>query len=160
MKQLFALTALIALSACASIADGKSQTLSVVTDPGEAKCSLTNDKGVWYVAETPGSVTVNRSVQDITVECKKDELKGTARVASTTKSMAFGNILFGGIVGVAVDRSNGSGFDYPVQIHVPMKKGGSFIQVGDHYDGDKVEDEKTAAGNPRGIAPSNSMRNR
>lgn len=158
MKQLIAIASLIGLSACASIADGKSQTLSVTSDPSEAKCSLTNDKGVWYVPETPGSVTVNRSVQDIRVECKKAAESGAASVASTTKGMAFGNILFGGIVGVAIDRSNGSGFDYPPQIHVPMKKGGTFVQIGDHYDPEAKEEDKAGAGNPSGIAPNHNVR--
>lgn len=160
MKKLLALTALVTLSACASIADGKNQSISITTDPSEAKCQLTNDKGTWYVPETPGSVTIQRSVQDVTVECKKDKLEGTVRAASTTKGMAFGNILFGGLPGMIIDRNNGSSFDYPLQIHVVMKKGGHFTQIGEHYEGDKKESEDTGAGNQRGIVPSNSVRNR
>jgi hypothetical protein len=35
--------------------------------------------------------------------------------------MAFGNILFGGLIGVGVDMSTGAAYDYPALITVPMQ---------------------------------------
>ncbi|MFC7513877.1 hypothetical protein ACFQUU_02545 [Herbaspirillum sp. GCM10030257] len=52
---------------------------------------------------------------------------GMAAVKSSTKSMAFGNIIFGGIIGAAVDTSSGAAYDYPTLISVIM--GESIVQA-------------------------------
>ena len=110
---------------CASIVSGNNQSLSVNTqdkgaDVSGAKCSLINDKGTWYLT-SPGSVTVRRSYQDLAVDCKLDGVDaGLASVKSSTKAMAFGNILFGGIIGVGVDTATGAAYDYPELIVIDM----------------------------------------
>lgn len=107
---------------CASIVSGQNQTVSVSTPdcPG-ASCELTNDKGRWYVPTTPGSVVVNRSYADLLVRCTKGEYEPAYRsVPSSTKGMAYGNILFGGVIGAGVDIVNGSAYDYPAEIQVSM----------------------------------------
>ena len=44
-------------------------------------------------------------------------------VQDKSKGMAWGNLVFGGIIGIAVDRSTGAGCNYPQQnIIFPMKK--------------------------------------
>lgn len=112
---------------CASIVSGQNQPLSIVTQksgteaPG-AKCSLTNDKGAWYVT-APGSVTVRRSYNDLMVNCALDGTDpGIVTVKSSTKGMAFGNILFGGVIGAGVDMSTGAAYDYPDVITVQLGK--------------------------------------
>ena len=47
-------------------------------------------------------------------------MPGMSMVKSFTKGMAFGNILFGGIIGAGVDISTGAAFDYPSLISVQM----------------------------------------
>ena len=84
-----------------------------------ARCSLTNDKGQWF-ATTPGSVTVRRSYSSLAVDCNTDSSAGTAKAKSSTKPMAFGNILFGGVIGVGVDVATGAAYDYPEVITVAM----------------------------------------
>ena len=118
--------ALSFLTACASIVNGTNQSVSVNTTPAQgATCSLTNDKGQWYVNNTPGSVTVHRSYKDLTVNCeKKGYPKSVKNVASKTKAMAFGNVVFGGIIGAGVDVVDGSAYDYPTDIQVPMSHRG------------------------------------
>lgn len=112
---------------CASIVSGQNQSVSVTTknqgaDVAGAKCSLANDKGTWY-ATTPGSVTVRRSFNDLAVNCTLDGAEpGIMSVKSTTKGMAFGNILFGGIIGAGVDMSTGAAYDYPDIINVELGK--------------------------------------
>ena len=39
---------------------------------------------------------------------------------SSTKAMAFGNILFGGPIGAGVDMASGAAYDYPNLITVMM----------------------------------------
>ncbi|HKR45331.1 MAG TPA: hypothetical protein VJU59_37625 [Paraburkholderia sp.] len=110
--------ATVLMSGCASIVGGTQQTLSVDAHSGAdtvtgATCELKNDKGTWFLT-TPGTVTVHRSADALNVTCKKDGLEpATSTVKSSVKGSAFGNILFGGIIGAAIDTANGSAFDYP-----------------------------------------------
>ena len=113
--------ALALLSGCASIVSGVNQSVTVDT-PGctAASCKLTNDKGEWAVT-TPGSVTVHRAYGPLSIVCTKEGFpSGTTTANSSTKGMAFGNILFGGIIGAGVDMGTGAAYDYPTSIMVPM----------------------------------------
>ena len=113
------------LSGCASIVNGVNQPVSVETRSNGksivgAACTLSSNKGTWFVT-TPGTVTLHRGFQDLAVECTKDGIApGTASVASHVKGMAFGNILIGGLIGVAVDSGNGAAFDYPDFIFIEI----------------------------------------
>jgi hypothetical protein len=115
----------VSLSGCASIVNGQTQVVSVKTlvqgaEIGKADCTMLNNKGTWYVT-TPGTVSVHRSYQDLHVTCKKDGMDpGTATVKSSTKGMAYGNILFGGVIGAGVDAGTGAAYDYPQLISVTM----------------------------------------
>lgn len=108
---------------CASIVTGQNQSVSVETrHQGQmvsgASCRLNNDKGTWFLT-SPGSVMVQRSHGDLSVRCEKEKLEPGITVARFfTKGMAFGNILFGGIIGGAVDMSSGAAYDYPSLIAV------------------------------------------
>lgn len=110
---------------CASITTGQNQSLSVeAISKGQtvagASCRLENDKGTWF-ATTPGTVVVRRSYADISVRCDKNEHEPGITVAqSSTKAMAFGNILFGGIIGGAIDAGSGAAYDYPSIITVEL----------------------------------------
>ena len=109
------------LTACAAIVTGQNQSISVNTIPKEgAKCTLTNDKGTWYVPSTPGSVTVSRAYGALMASCEKGEWRGIIAVNSATKGMAFGNVLAGGIIGGAVDMGTGAAYDYPQTITVEL----------------------------------------
>ena len=115
---------LISVSGCA-IMDGSQQTLSVRTvsgwsQIGGAQCQVNNNKGTWYVT-TPGTVTVHRSYDPLNVTCHKPGYPGgIMSVASSTKGMEFGNIIFGGVIGAGVDMDTGAAYDYPGLISVPM----------------------------------------
>jgi len=128
MKNVFRVVGMLGsvlASGCASIVTGQNQSLSVETRqkaaivPG-ASCKLSNDKGTWFVT-TPGSTTVQRSYEDLAVRCEKDGFDpGLVTAPSSTKAMAFGNIIFGGIIGAGVDIYTGSAYDYPSLITVEM----------------------------------------
>ncbi len=128
MNSIFAfpiLLSVVFLSGCASIVSGANQSLSVDslskgTKVAQATCTLTNNKGTWFVT-TPGTVTVHRSYDDLSVKCEKDGLQpGMLAVKSSTKGMAFGNILLGGVIGAGVDAGTGAAYDYPALITVLM----------------------------------------
>lgn len=120
-----AIAAASLLTGCASIVNGTNQVVSVETrHKGEpvsgVTCKLDNGKGVFYVT-TPGTVTVHRAYDDLSIKCEKDNVApGLASVKSSTKAMAFGNILFGGVIGAAVDAGSGAAYDYPAMITVLM----------------------------------------
>lgn len=116
----------VVLTGCASIVNGTNESVSVNTAPvAGATCSLENNKGKWYVNQTPGSVTVHRSYKDLVVTCDKPGVgSGRKIVASKTKGMAFGNVVFGGVIGAGVDMADGSAYDYPIDIQVPMSRRG------------------------------------
>lgn len=111
------------LTGCASMTTGQNQTLSVQTCPEGAKVTLKNDKGTWYIPKTPGSVTILRAYSDLQILCEKEGYHPkTVAVKSSTKAMAFGNLLAGGIVGAAVDVGTGAAYDYPSVIEVALEK--------------------------------------
>ncbi|MCY1273487.1 hypothetical protein D9M68_101360 [compost metagenome] len=130
MSGRFLLTIVATLSAmcagCASIVGGTSQNISVearqdAKSIAGAACTLSNDKGKWFVT-TPGSVGVQRSYEAMNVTCTKTGSEpGTTAAQSTTKPMAFGNIIFGGLVGAAIDIGSGAAYEYPNLIAVEMK---------------------------------------
>lgn len=109
------------LPGCASIVSGTNQVVSVET-PGcaSSSCELTNDKGKWYLNGTPGTTTVNRAYGPLIVTCKNGDVVGSGTFKSSTKPMAFGNIIFGGVIGAGVDIGTGAAYDYPANLSVPM----------------------------------------
>lgn len=120
-KMVFLVLIFFQLAACASVVTGTNQSVSVKTGAiSGATCSLENNKGKWYVNQTPGSVTVNRSYHDLLVNCAKGKLTGMKSVQSKTKGMAFGNIIAGGVIGAGVDMADGAAYDYPTEIDVPL----------------------------------------
>lgn len=116
---------LLGSTGCASITSGKVQPVSVTTTcDGEviqgAACTLTNDKGSWFV-KTPGSVSINKAYGDMTIECTKGkDTKGVNTFKSANEGAVWGNILAGGIIGYAVDAGTGAGFSYPPTMTVNM----------------------------------------
>jgi len=112
------------MTGCASIVNGQNQPISVSTGQVKgATCALQNNKGKWYVPNTPGSVTVQRSYQDLHVACeKKGYAPADQKIASKTKGMAFGNVLFGGVIGAGVDMADGAAYDYPNEINLNLQK--------------------------------------
>ncbi|SFR91649.1 hypothetical protein SAMN05216570_0596 [Dyella sp. OK004] len=108
----------LGLSACATIVGGRYQHVAVDTNAADqssvgANCTLTNDRGTVRVT-TPATATVHRSSGPLDISCNKDG----AQVAQQTfhanvRPMVWGNILFGGLIGIIVDFSNGAAHHYP-----------------------------------------------
>lgn len=113
---------LVMVQGCASIVTGQNQVVSVDTPMcPAAKCKLQNEEGVFWVPVTPGTVSVNREYGDLTVTCSKPGYPDSIiAVSSSTKGMAFGNILFGGVIGAGVDMGTGAAYDYPGEIVSPL----------------------------------------
>lgn len=110
---------------CASITGSKNQPVSVTTTYGgkqvaNANCTLTNDKGQWFVT-TPGSVVIQKAYGDVAIACKKAlSYCGNCIYKSANEGAVWGNIIAGGIIGYAVDASSGAGFSYPPTMNVEL----------------------------------------
>ena len=122
---------LFAISGCSTLTgDGTSQTIGIetfnVVDTSriyDARCTLSNDEGSWSVV-TPGSVMVHRSNKLLDIDCRKQGYlqESSHGVDSDTKANMWGNILIGGVVGAIIDHNNGSAYEYPEVIQVPMRR--------------------------------------
>ena len=111
---------LLALTACATLVEGDDQTVTIVSDPAGATCTLTR-KGVEIgaVTPTPGSIVLEKSSDDASVVCSKaGHFDGAAALSSSFQNMTIGNVLFGGIIGVAVDAASGAMHEYPASITI------------------------------------------
>lgn len=111
----------MALSGCATIVDGTSESVSVSTTPAEgATCTLTNSEGTWYLT-TPGSVQVHKTKNDMSVTCNKDGYQpGRQTAVAHFGGATFGNIVAGGIIGAGIDAASGANYSYDTPIIVPL----------------------------------------
>jgi len=118
----FAVFAVGLTSGCATITKGTSQTVTVATDPSGAACTLTRDaKALAVINSTPGSIPISKDSGTITVICKKADYQDAAgTMASQFQAMTFGNILFGGLIGVAVDAASGAMNEYPPMVTITL----------------------------------------
>jgi hypothetical protein len=120
-----ALAAAGALFGCASIAEGTTQPIMVMTTPvSGATCTLTNTQGKWSVV-TPGSVVVKKSASVMKAVCVKDGWQqGTGYLAARVPGLAQAGMMvpYVGILSAAVDGSTGAANEYPSMIEVSMKQ--------------------------------------
>lgn len=95
---------------CASITKGTTQSISVDTPgaPG-ASCTLTSEGIGTKTLTTPATLVLDKSQYNVAVTCKKECFNdGVGVIASSTESMTAGNVLVGGVVGLAVDAASGA----------------------------------------------------
>jgi len=112
----------ILFGGCASITKGTTQAVTVNTDPAGANCTLQRGgKLLAIVNPTPNTITVEKSSGTISMLCKKDGYQDAAgALASEFQPMTFGNIIFGGIIGVAVDAASGAMHLYPPIVTISL----------------------------------------
>jgi hypothetical protein len=117
----------IFIAGCASVrGSGSKQSIKVDTIDArgaslrDAACVLSNDKGSWKIS-TPEAAEVTRSNNALTVKCSKQgHPDGNAVVNSSTRDEMYGNLIVGGLVGIAIDHSTGAGYEYPTYVAVRM----------------------------------------
>jgi hypothetical protein len=108
---------------CATIVNGTSQTVAINTVPAGALLHL--DDGTSFT--TPASLKLKRN-RDYTITFTKDGYHPETRLAGRTASWWLaGNILVGGIIGLAIDVISGGGYrfhDEEVTVNLrPMEVG-------------------------------------
>jgi hypothetical protein len=120
MKTILAVTAVLGLSACASIVEGTTQEIVVNTNPSGADCTL-NRQGtaIARVSPTPGAVTIKKTKYDMNIVCTKSGYQDTTfMVHSGEAGATYGNLAFGGLIGWGIDSASGADnkYDSPVNI--------------------------------------------
>ena len=110
------------LSGCASLLEEDTQEVNVRFMCAEkhlvATCDLKNDKGRWRLS-TPGKATVINDTSLLEISCKAPFIPSFKVSVMPMPSMGMlGNLLFGGVVGAAVDVYNNSGMKYPENIDI------------------------------------------
>ena len=73
------------------------------------------------VDPTPGTVQIEKGSAGISIACgKAGYLPASAEAAAQFQGMTFGNVLLGGLVGLAVDAASGAMFFYPNSVRVVL----------------------------------------
>jgi hypothetical protein len=116
------LLAMATLSGCATVTSGTDHTLLVETDPAGATCILQRQgANIGAVNPTPGSVRISKSRNDILVNCEKADHEATSRtVTAGFQAMTLGNVLIGGVIGLAADLASGAAITYPDSVKVAL----------------------------------------
>jgi hypothetical protein len=119
---LLAALAVILLNGCATLTTSSSQTVTMMTEPPGATCTFKREgQVIGVVNPTPGSLSVQKSHKPIDVACAKDGfIDAVGTVGSRFQPMTFGNVLFGGIIGIVVDAASGASAEYEPQITVRL----------------------------------------
>jgi len=119
---------LSAIYGCASISGSPSQTIQLVAVNSNDEtidnvlCILINSYGRWSVM-APGAVVVGRSNENLNITCsREDGWSGSSQIISNFRKVAVGNILVGGVVGLAVDHISGSAYEFPNQFRVVLSR--------------------------------------
>ena len=111
-----------ALGGGATLVKSSSQSVIVTTEPTGAICTLTRrGKEIAIVNPTPGTITLDKSRAAVDVSCSKaGYLESVGTVGSEFQAMTFGNILFGGLIGVAIDAGSGAMSQYATSVAVTL----------------------------------------
>lgn len=110
------------LTGCASVTSGTHQRIRVITSPVKgAHCRLKNNRGVWTLNRTPMTIRIHRSNKPLYIRCAKGPYYGRKILASGINAMTAGNVLAGGIVGVAIDAADDAAYHYPSAVIVHMR---------------------------------------
>jgi len=116
--------AIVLISGCATIVADKNQPIMVLAvcagsnEPVAAQCVLSNDLSSKTI-QSPGMVSIPRSTADLRASCTyKGNTSKTTEFTSSMDEKLAGNLVFGGIIGAAIDAGTGNGFNYPKQIQI------------------------------------------
>ena len=97
--------------------------MTVRAVPAGAHYTLKNLEGEFVVASSPETVTVEIACDELTIICKKDRYKvANSNIQDSHKDIVWGNVIFGGVIGYAVDRSSGAACHYPSSVTVTLEE--------------------------------------
>lgn len=78
---------------------------------------------VAIVNPTPGSIIVDKSSRSLDMRCTLDNHEpGQTSIPATADAMTLGNLLVGGVIGLAVDASTGAMNKYPSNVSLSLRR--------------------------------------
>jgi hypothetical protein len=113
----------LGLSACSTITRGTTQAVAINT-PGveKADCELKSEGIGVRTVVTPATIVLDKSMHSVEVTCrKKCYTEGKGVITSSTEEMTAGNLVLGGVVGLAVDAGSGAMNKYDPQVQIAMQ---------------------------------------
>ena len=120
------------LSGCATVFEGTSQEISVVTNPPGASCDFDRQgMQVGTIASTPGTANIRKSKYDIMVVCSKPGyqsgryLNHSGTTATIAGNVAADLILTAGISSI-VDSADGADNHYDPVVNMTLLPAGSY----------------------------------
>lgn len=116
---------MLTLGGCASIIEGTDQTISVATEPTGAACAMQRaGVTIGEIPRTPGAVNVEKTKDDITIECALEGFQRTSCLNSSDYAgVGAANALLGILtmgVGFAIDSATGSDNKYESAVAMRM----------------------------------------
>lgn len=109
----------LALSGCASIVNGRSQSVDFESTPSGADLTVGGLK-----ATTPAKLTLTRKETYTATFTKADFPDRTVTLAPRASWWLLGNVAFGGLIGLIIDTATGSGMTLePGDVHMDLKTG-------------------------------------
>lgn len=116
----------MALCGCATVFEGTSQEISVVSNPPGAFCVFDRQgMQVGVIASTPGTANIRKSKYDITIRCSRvgyqeaDYLNHSGVTATIAANVAADILLTGGISSL-VDSADGADNKYDSAVNITL----------------------------------------
>ena len=122
LKNLFLTSAILTLSACASIVDGRPDNVMLRTSDNSRAEVTVHAKSGPQTLFTPGVVKLEKSCRDISLTVMEDKQihESNGVIHSGVNPWVFGNVVFGGLPGLAVDAVTGALCTYNKSVVIPV----------------------------------------
>ncbi|MCB9832520.1 MAG: PEGA domain-containing protein [Planctomycetes bacterium] len=140
MRHILVLLASIVFGGCASIVNGTTKEVSIETEPPDALVEVEGQRKT-----TPCSFELRRD-EDHGLRISKPGYKTYyVHLRSVEGGAIFGNLLFGGLIGVAVDAGSGASKTLePDDITIVMERGVGEVSWKESSEGSVTEEESPA----------------
>jgi|GEM_PF-272559 len=113
--------ALFTLSACSTIVNSGPQDITIASYPASgAECEVTVES-TRYEGQTPGRLLLDHGPAPLLLRCSRDGFEDLQEtIYPSFNGATIGNVIAGGLVGVAVDAASGANYSYPDSITLQM----------------------------------------
>ena len=118
---------LLSITGCATIVDGKTQTMTVSTrgdvDKRNTECEIKNSNGVW-VTDNKESLVIRRDNDDLIINCENEKQDGSVVIESSASGgFMAANFFIWDLCTISciVDHNTGALYEYPMHVSIPMK---------------------------------------
>ena len=116
---LFLTVSLLAVTGCATITQGRTQTVSINSNVSDAQITA---NGV-VVGRTPFTGLIARSNSTVVTVSKEGYVSKTITLDTSVETIFWGNIIIGGVVGSTTDLATGSMYKYaPATLQIDLEK--------------------------------------